>query len=514
MVRARSLALGALALVAAACAPIACAGVLGIDDPIIDLGGDATVDARADVAANDATSGQEDVVVGNEDVAVPDSQATDAGDSGTEGDADASPASDAGADASDASDASDAACGATGVPDASAAVFVDHNAGSDSSSCGSASSPCQSIQQGLTNAHLATGTTTVFVAIGTYTESLTLYPGLTIQGGWLNTGSGVWKATCVEPAIVAPATSNTTVLAETLGGAATLQNVTVQSKASANAGETIYGIFATGSSTTLTLDNVQVSVVGGGTGATGNVGDGGEPGVGSCSPPADGGFGGPNGPPGSGADAGFFEQTGYVATGGTSGDPGVYGLAGPPPTPPACDTCMTCKSGLFGCTATNSGTSCGDAGLPGCGGGGGLGGGGGTGGGSSIALYVWGATVNLVGGYSLTAGSGGNGGPGGTPGGGAEGSVGATGPEGTSCTIGCSASCGNEPDAGPGGVGSRGGQGSAGGAGGGGAGGWSCGYVKAGGGLVNGASSAQIVTSAAGSGSGTGAPGLAKQQCP
>jgi len=155
-------------------------------------------------------------------------------------------------------------------------------------------------------------------------------------------------------------------------------------------------------------------------------------------------------------------------------------------------------------------------GIPGCGGRGGAGGLGGRGGGSSIALFVWGATANVVGG-SLVAGNGGQGTVGGTGGNGGPGAAGTEGTKGAICrtgsciyqtTNGCQALLTNAQ--GMGGFGGSGGPGGPGGQGGAGAGGSSFALFKGTGAGVTVSGSTTLTIGPAGTSAGNGAAGVAK----
>jgi hypothetical protein len=407
----------------------------------------------------------------------------------------------------------------TQPPDDSAGVFV-ATSGSDvveGGSCGlSRSSPCRSIGAGLSTASTTAGHSIVYVAAGTYTEKVTLANGITVQGGWHVGGDGgtEWTYDCVSPAsqvtIQAPSTSNTTVVASS--GSSTLTAVTVLSKTSASAGQSLYGIFAGGSSTSVTLNDVVVRVANAGDGATGTTGATGSSPSSTCSA-GDGVSPTGSGAAGSAATAGGFASAGWVpGTGGTggsgtAGDNGTAGGAGALTPYPGCTpVALNCVSSTAICD--------GGAGKPGCSGGGGGGGNGGGGGGSSIALFVFSASVTVNGG-SFTAGNGGKGGPGGGGGSGASGSAGQPGAQTTCISSACGtpipAICqpvafgNNFADGGsPGGTG---GSGSNGGPGGGGAGGDSYAVVTASGGRVTISGSPGLSSGTGGTGSGGGATG-------
>jgi hypothetical protein len=380
------------------------------------------------------------------------------------------------------------------VADETTGYFV--TPGGAASSCGSRSVPCGSVQTAITLAHQY-GKPYVYVNTGTYTEQLTLGSNVTVQGGWIDQG-GLWSRDCgggnaADVQIVAPSTTNTTVVASGVSGAV-LDTLSIASKAESAVGtsESIYGVMATNGAA-LTLQNVSIAVVGAGVGSVGSTGT---PGTGSvaCTTPGDMATGG-TGSPGSAGVSGSYAAAGYsdgvaAGTGGTA-SPGDNGAAGGAPLTATCIGCFpeACPPGDPSCghlcTVSMSSVTGTSSGSPGCGGNGGGGGSGGSGGGSSIAVYAWNSVVAITAG-SLEAGAGGQGGPGGA---GAMGAVGSTGQMGTgSCTnnvchptTGCAA--GTITPLG-GSAGGQGGTGGTGGVGGGGAGGDSYAWYAGGGASV------------------------------
>jgi len=516
----------------------ACAAIVGVKDGTLEDAGGADGTVETSVAEGGA-DGAADRGVG------PETSGDAAMDSTVEGslqdstsdasDANADAASDvldAGADA-DSSDANDATADADSggctsqVVDAGHAVFVAAGGSDAGGTCGAITAPCGSVQLGIDRANVMGVGTIVYVAAGTYTESVSLVAGVTVQGGWDYESDGGWAPVCTgNPAqavvIAAPSNANVTVQATDIGGAALLQTLTIASMAQSavQPGESIYGIVATGS-TTLALDDVVVSVVGGGGGSTGMPGDGGAPAVGSCTT-AGTGSSGPGGSVGPASDGGTFSVAGYAAGEGLTGTAGMGGDNGTAGGSPLCADCVSTTScGALSCSITSTTLMCGAPGMPGCGGGGGAPGAGGTGGGSSIALFVWGATVNCAA-TSLTAGNGGPGGAGGAGGNGGTGSAGQAGAGMGTCNTTVAGSClGGCVDGTPvaldgGDAGGTGGPGGAGGPGGGGAGGWSCAYYQGPGGQVSflGGNSSTTPGAAGAGGAPGGAPGLSKDRCP
>jgi hypothetical protein len=402
--------------------------------------------------------------------------------------------------------------------DVDAGVFVSLG-GSTAGNCGSQQSPCSTVQAGLDRAYAASRTI-VYVSHGTYMESISLRAGITLQGGWEVIGTS-WTPNCVDPSgavvIHAPPTATVSAVADNLGGLATISTLTLLSKAQVDVqpGESLYGVMATGATTRLTLDDVVVQTANGGDGPSGGGGATGPTG-GPCSVDGDGGAGAP-GAQGGGAEGGVFTRTGYMPGVGSAGSNGASGETGSEATPPTCLPCGSCTSLNCG-FSPNGSQSCGVAGPPGCGGGGGGSGSGGRGGGSSVPLYVWDATVQIVAGTLVAGdgGTGGNGGPGGTGGPSGSGSTGSNGP---GCTVRCSglAVCTSFMGAGAGGTGGLGGHGGQGGVGGGGAGGSSLAIVQGGSAVVDVKGTLLAHGSAASGGGpdgGSGAAGMAADKWP
>ena len=379
--------------------------------------------------------------------------------------------------------------------DTSKGVFV--VSGSPTTSCGSASGPCGTITSALAVA-VADGRSIIYVASGTYTEAITLPAGMTIEGGWTYLGGGTWQPLCgANPAatsiLQAPAGSAQAVTASYSGSSA-IENFTIISEptSSVGAGQSVYGVFATGSGTKLTLANIDIQVANAGAGAAGSAGSAATTSV-ACTSPGAGAAGAP-GPIGGAGLAGAYSASGFAPGGaasvggtGIAGENGGAGGAGTTSTtcgatcdietcsPPECSPAMTTCSPIAGTMTVTGGN-----GSPGCGGNGGTGGSGGAGGGSSVAVFAWGAVVDITGG-AFTPGNGGAGGSGGSGGTGAPGAVGAAGS--SACMnggcVGKACKTTTDPLGGPGGT--AGGPGGTGGQGGGGAGGDSYCYYRGGG---------------------------------
>jgi hypothetical protein len=383
-------------------------------------------------------------------------------------------------------------CGVTMVDLVHGVFVAPPPGGVDSAGCGtSPSGPCASIGQGLMTATIKTDAgarNIVYVAGGPtggppaapYVEKVTLPANVTVQGGWhwAGGGSSEWTFDCgTSPESVvtvqAPSADNMTVIANSNNGTSTLSTLTVLSKATANPGESLYGIFSTGALTRLTLTDVVVTMQQGGAGPSGTNASAAAAAAGSCSS-GDGNSMTTSGAVGTAGAATSVSATGFATYGGgmggngAPGDNGTAGQAAVPMSYPACvKSPPSCTSGQATCM--------GAPGVNGCAGGAGFGGTGGTGGGSSVAMFAYDAAVTITAGV-LQAGNGGSGGAGGT------GSLGATGSPGTpgqqticaQSTCASSSSCtitGMTTVASGGVSGGTGGQGSNGGQGGGGAGG-------------------------------------------
>ncbi len=366
-------------------------------------------------------------------------------------------------------------CGTTCPALASAnATFVSATLSSGATGCGAITAPCPTIAAGLAAAS-ANGAPLVYVDEGTYTENVTLPSGIVLRGGWQDLGTG-WAQSCAaDPSslavIVAPATSNVTITAN--GVTAGLDTLTVKSKATANAGESLYGVFAYGANLSLTA--VDIVVAAGGNGAPGGTGT--APSNGPTPPCAAGGGASPGSGSSGAPGVAAYSGTGYTPGTGATGAPGAAGEDGTG----AATTCELSGAGPTHCTngPCDSGAECvcNTVGASGCGGPGGGPGTGGGGGGASIGIFAWGSDVQVEGG-SLSAGNGGNGGEAGTGTAGASSwpsSAGGTGSSasyqgdcvagGTAPHLTCDCTPETIPAGGPGGNGARGAQGGNGGCG-------------------------------------------------
>ncbi len=384
--------------------------------------------------------------------------------------------------------------------DDTAGVFVAQGVGTDVNGCGTRNNPCNSIAYGIAAAKAGTAKTTIYLAAPTstdagdagasmYVESAILDAPFTIEGGWNDTG-GTWTPICdstTSTAVTIQGVSNKAITAS-FSGSATLRDIRVLSKSAAASAETLYGIFATGASTNLTLDGVVVDVAAGGVGVDGAGGSNGSAGsTAGCSTGT--GSSGGVGPNGSGGPAGTFSSTGYTPTSGGNANDGTAGANGTTGSTGTCSTAGNCAltCGISQCSTTNKGNVCGTSGIAGCAGTNGTGGTLGTGGGSSIGVFAWDAHLTVFGG-SVSTSNGGNGGVGGA---GGDGGAGQSGVAGSAVECVTNWSCLNNAcsfiagTSEPGGnAGGKGGNGGNGGQGGGGSGGDSYAFVQGGDGGV------------------------------
>ncbi len=332
--------------------------------------------------------------VASADVASPDASTVDSGDSGLTG------------------------CAAR-VPNGAVGLFVAPT-GTDGGAC-TRMSPCRTVQYAIVAA-VQLSKSIVYLAANNapYFESITMKGGVSIEGGWDASWMPICDAT-KSTAVTIQGVTNITVNASFVGQA-TLRYLTITTKSSAAPGESLYGIFATGAPTDLTLDQLNVKSAGGGAGVSGAIGSDGANGVGSCAP--SNGAPGSLGSNGAAAAPGNFSASGYTpakASDGNSGTAGANGMSGTMGTCGACSTCTNGNPCVFG-----QNNSCAGNGLSGCGGKAANGGGVGANGGSSVGVFVSDAQVTvLAGSYTIdNGGDGGNGAVGGVGGAGSLGTLG------------------------------------------------------------------------------------------
>jgi hypothetical protein len=341
------------------------------------------------------------------------------------------------------------------------AIFVNASAGAGGT--GSYKDPVKTISEGISKA-LSSGRDHVYVAAGTYNESVVLKAGVSVFGGYAS--DGTWKRNLAQHKTTitwsAGANSVRVVTAEGINVRTVLDGVEVVAGTNANPGGSSYAIWVKDSTNALTF--VRVSAVGGsgGPGANGTAGARGpdgengsdgtpgsddswcdEPGqncdiFGNCSGPPLRGYGGrpgddtcptginsaggAGGKSGCDAHAAYSPEGGYSSPGGAAGgtapntkQAGGNGANGSTPSP------GVNGAGGSGGTIDANGFWKGNAGGAGAQGPNGVGGGGGAGGGGNDSGTFG---TDAWGGGGGGGGSGGCGGTGGTAGGAGGGSFG------------------------------------------------------------------------------------------
>jgi hypothetical protein len=315
----------------------------------------------------------------------------------------------------------------------------------DAGVCGSYANPCTDLASAIPA--LGTGTNAlhiIYVGNGTHVPAggATSFPslpdGITLQGGWNVTDSESegyrFNATCdvnatfssAGPSVFTVGTAGSPSTGKVVLNSVDLKNIATPPTPSTGGGESLYGIFAVGTSgpggSTLSLNDVTITVANGGQGADGGGGPKGPDGaLGGCplgvnQTPATPGAVGMNG--GAGANV-TYSASGTAAAEGATGTQGGVGTAGavgaegcsngnatkvchaPTLTEP-----MICSFGPAlapVCTAAPNGGCPGMGGEPGQGG---------FGGGSSVAVYMWGGNLQAQN-ATLDPGVGGTGGAGG-----------------------------------------------------------------------------------------------------
>jgi hypothetical protein len=325
--------------------------------------------------------------------------------------------------------------------------------GTDAAACGTKSAPCTSVQKAIATA-VAANKSFVYLAAGTYYEDdIALAEGVTLAGGF----GPDWSRRCA-PSPTATILRNTVgtkvVSAVDLGGRAVLDSLTLKSKPpsavgtlASGAGESLYGLFAMGATTTVNLVNVRIEVGHAGKGVDGATASDASPAApaGSCPAPNSTSAGQPGaaGTDGSGAVAGTFTLSGYAPSSGTDGTSGTQGGDGTT-TSPARGSCTTCaiNGTSDGCDSSFT-AQAGGAASEGCGGNPGGFGMAGGGGGSSVAVFAADARVVVSGGQLIAGdgGAGGNGSLGKAGGAGSAGVAGATVTCASTCCFGTAATC-------------------------------------------------------------------------
>jgi len=304
---------------------------------------------------------------------------------------------------------------------AARAIFV--APGGNDSNPGTRTAPRRTIQAGIAAA--APGRLSVYIAAGTYAESITLAPGVSLYGGYT---AGTWSRNATN---VTTIQGGTTAVFARVNEPVVLQRLTIIASDATTAGQSSYGVRIAGSGATVTLQRCTVragrganGTAGdtGGVGASGGSASGRSPGSSSCG--ANGGTGGASvtgvsdGNPGTG---GGTPQGGGGGGGGSAGGgcgnsreganapdsatAGRGGPGGPSGGVAAAQGSVSSTDGTYIPTAGGNGGT----GQPG-------GGGGGGGAGGGDAEYT--GLLNCT---RRTSGYGGGGGAGGCGGGGGEG---------------------------------------------------------------------------------------------
>ena len=142
--------------------------------------------------------------------------------------------------------------------DPEAGIFVAPS-GTNAAGCGSASAPCAGVQVGIVRAQ-STGKTVVFLGPGTYSEWVTLPAGVTLAGGWTPQWTAATQADAAG-ATIAPASHDVALLADAIDGGARVCRLTIASEpaSAVQRGESVYGVFVRGPSTSVELDDVVVT---------------------------------------------------------------------------------------------------------------------------------------------------------------------------------------------------------------------------------------------------------------
>ncbi|MBI5515907.1 MAG: hypothetical protein HY909_19150, partial [Deltaproteobacteria bacterium] len=172
--------------------------------------------------------------------------------------------------------------------DAARAIFVSPR-GNDMNP-GTMMSPKRTLQAAIATAAMASPVRSVYVAAGTYAESVELVGGVSLYGGYDDTMG--WRRAMGNSSVIEGGT--TAVLAQRLMAPVELQLLEVQSADAMMPGESSYGVRALNSSAMLTLRGVRVTAGAGAPGTDGRDGTMGADG-------AMGGNGGGNGGGGAGA---------------------------------------------------------------------------------------------------------------------------------------------------------------------------------------------------------------------
>ncbi|MGH7293640.1 MAG: hypothetical protein ACRELB_01845, partial [Polyangiaceae bacterium] len=253
-------------------------------------------------------------------------------------------------------------CDPLAAPDPLTGVFVSASGGDDATGDGSIASPFATIGKGITRA-AASGTPNVYVAPGTYTESLDIPPsaaGIFVQGGWSVAAGNTWSTDCVAgaPGRTVVQGGPTAVTAIGIPVASGLSSLTIETPAdvsTASPGESLIGVLVSGSNVSFSLVDVHVVAGNAGNGAvaapttpaTDTV-------CGACTNTVTNGT---TPPAGTTASApGTFTAGGFTPADGQDGQGGGAGTTGtPPPAPETISYTSDCAGSCFApCTDVTS----------------------------------------------------------------------------------------------------------------------------------------------------------------
>ncbi|MFM7068463.1 MAG: putative metal-binding motif-containing protein, partial [Actinomycetes bacterium] len=201
----------------------------------------------------------------------------------------------------------------------SAAVFVNSNTGSDTSTCGTITEPCASIGQGEVQA-IVGGKSSVFVAGGSY-DKFNVQPGLEVRGGYGQNWQRGINATGSTTATVSASFDASVggpvgIVADDVTSTTKVADLTVQG-VPASAGQNSYGVVVRNSSSALTLAGLKIN------GGTGGAGANGTAGASASQTAANGGANGANG-----YEPGGACNTSRPAGGGGASGPSNGGVGG------------------------------------------------------------------------------------------------------------------------------------------------------------------------------------------
>jgi hypothetical protein len=203
------------------------------------------------------------------------------------------------------------------------AIFVAAASGNDSNP-GTIAKPVATIAKGLTLATLASPFKSLYVAKGTYTESVTLQSGVGIYGGYDD--SNKWSRALTNTTVIESPTA-TGMAGSNLNASLELQLLTIRSSDALAGGASSYGVLVANSAggATVTLTSCSVTAGKGRAGTAGNSGVAGASGIQGGTGDTSGSQAG-GGMSMCGATGGFG---GASVTGAANGNPGGMGTTTP-----------------------------------------------------------------------------------------------------------------------------------------------------------------------------------------